>query len=256
MTLRKVMNHTVRLRQSAPCCFPWEWLSRVISLYGTLYDVQYGYSREMVNDDDILLFIQTTVRTITLWTMMTILWTMTNTGCTMTITNNTIFSPIFGYCGCCGLSLSRLWMWNYDVVLAIENAELASSCRGDRSPSAVFPWGDEILVVPIGIQECKLIVPVDLVVGSRRRHGRGLFLWASGNNSRPIIKDTCKCRPVHDPDDQSAVEIVRGYEFLVPAQFLLLLRCDNNAVALVCRSSSTNGRLFGQRCRRTLLPTR
>ena len=75
--------------------FSWEWLSRVISLYGTLYDVQYGYSREMVNDDDILLFIQTTVRTMTLRTMMITLWTMTITGCTMTITNNTIVHSHF-----------------------------------------------------------------------------------------------------------------------------------------------------------------
>ena len=44
--------------------------------------------RMVVNDDDMLLFIQTTVRTITLWTM-------TNTGCTMTITNNTIFLSHF-----------------------------------------------------------------------------------------------------------------------------------------------------------------
>ena len=50
----------------------------------------------MVNDDDMLLFIQTTVRTITLRKMMITLWTMmTNTGCTMTITNNTIFLSHF-----------------------------------------------------------------------------------------------------------------------------------------------------------------
>ena len=74
-------------------------------------------------------------------------------------------------CLACGCGI-MMWSWQSQT----ENAELASSCRGGRSSSAVFPWGDEILVVPVRIQECKLVVPVDLVVGSSRRNSRGLFL--------------------------------------------------------------------------------
>ena len=103
----------------------------------------------------------------------------------MTITNNTIFLSHFSdtavavdsLCLACGCGIM---MWSGQS--QIENAELASSCRGGRSPSAVFPWGDEILVVPVRIQECKLIIPVGLVVGSRK-NSRG---------SRLIIKDAFK----------------------------------------------------------------